>query len=505
MITELEFKSLAAQGYNRIPLITEAFADLETPLSLYLKLAHTAGASHSSTAGAKHSFLLESVVGGERFGRYSFIGLPARTLLRAAGFKSEVVTNGEVVETHDGNPLDFLEAYQKRFKVALRPGMPRFCGGLAGYFGYDAVRFMEPKLAKSQTARGHPDPIGTPDILLLQCEELAVIDNLSGRLYLIVYANPAEPEAFHTAKRRLAELGDKLKYSVTAPAVKRGPSHSVEREFGKQAYIVAVLRSKEYIAAGDAMQVQIGQRLRKRYTESPLSLYRALRSLNPSPYMYFYDMGDFQIVGASPEILVRQEHTPDGDKVTIRPLAGTRPRGATPEIDKALELELSGDPKERAEHLMLIDLARNDIGRIAKTGSVKVTESFTVERYSHVMHIVSNVEGLLKEGMTSLDVLRATFPAGTLTGAPKIRAMEIIDELEPVKRGIYGGAVGYLSFAGDMDVAIAIRTGIVKDQVLYVQAAAGVVADSVPELEWKETEAKARALIRAAELVEDGF
>jgi anthranilate synthase component I len=501
MITELEFKSLAAQGFNRIPLIAEAFADLETPLSLYLKLAHTGGVSHASSGGGKHSFLLESVVGGERFGRYSFIGLPARTSLRATGFATEVVTDGAIVETHAGNPLDFIAAYQQRFKVALRPGLPRFCGGLAGYFGYDAVRFIEPKLAATHKLWG----IDTPDILLLQCEELAVIDNLSGRLYLIVYADPSQPEAFHTAKRRLAELGDKLKYSVTAPAVKRGASHNVEREFTKDAYIAAVLRAKEYIAAGDMMQVQIGQRLRKRYTESPLSLYRALRSLNPSPYMYFYDMGDFQIVGASPEILVRQEHTPEGDKVTIRPLAGTRPRGATPELDRALEAELKADPKERAEHVMLIDLARNDIGRIAKTGSVKVTESFTVERYSHVMHIVSNVEGLLKDGMTSLDVLRATFPAGTLTGAPKVRAMEIIDELEPVKRGIYGGAVGYLSFAGDMDVAIAIRTGIVKDQVLYVQAAAGVVADSVPELEWRETEAKARALIRAAELVEEGF
>jgi anthranilate synthase component I len=494
VITELEFKSLAAEGYNRIPLMAEAFADLETPLSLYLKLAHTSG-------DGKHSFLLESVVGGERFGRYSFIGLPARTLLRASGFKTEVVTDGEVVETSDGNPLDFIAAYQQRFKVALRPGMPRFCGGLAGYFGYDAVRFIEPKLAKVQKTGG----IDTPDILLLQCEELAVIDNLSGRLYLIVYANPSEAEAYFKAKRRLGDLSDKLKYSVTAPAVKRVAAHSVERDFAKPDYIAAVLKAKEYIAAGDMMQVQIGQRLRKRYSESPLSLYRALRSLNPSPYMYFYDMGDFQIVGASPEILVRHEHTPDGAKITIRPLAGTRPRGATPEQDKALELELKGDPKERAEHLMLIDLARNDIGRIAKTGSVKVTESFSVERYSHVMHLVSNVEGMLKDGMSNLDVLRATFPAGTLTGAPKIRAMEIIDELEPVKRGIYGGACGYLSFAGDMDVAIAIRTGIIKDQTLYVQAAAGVVADSVPELEWQETEAKARALLRAAELVEEGF
>ena len=494
MITELEFKSLSAQGYNRIPLIAEAFADLETPLSLYLKLAYASG-------GGKHSFLLESVVGGERFGRYSFIGLPARTLLRASGFRTEVVTDGAVVEVHEGNPLDFIEAYQQRFKVALRPGLPRFCGGLAGYFGYDAVRYIEPRLARTEKTGG----IDTPDIVLLQCEELAVIDNLSGRLYLIVYANPAEPEAFSRAKRRLASLSDKLHYSVTAPAVRRGPSHAVQREFAKDDYLAAVLEAKEYIAAGDMMQVQVGQRLRKRYTESPLSLYRALRSLNPSPYMYFYDMGEFQIVGASPEILVRQEHTAEGDKVIIRPLAGTRPRGATPEQDQALEAELCADPKERAEHVMLIDLARNDIGRIARIGSVKVTEAFAIERYSHVMHIVSNVEGLLVDGMSNLDVLKATFPAGTLTGAPKVRAMELIDELEPVKRGIYGGAVGYLSWAGDMDVAIAIRTGIVKDGTLYVQAAAGIVADSVPELEWQETEAKARALVRAAELVEEGF
>lgn len=494
MITELEFKSLQQQGYNRIPLIAEAFADLETPLSLYLKLAYADG-------NGKNSFLLESVVGGERFGRYSFIGLPARTLLRATGGKTEIVTDGRVVETHEGNPLDFVEQYRARFKVALRPGLPRFCGGLAGYFGYDTVRMIEPRLAKVHKSGG----LGTPDILLLQTEEVAVIDNLSGRLYLIVYADPAQPEAYFRAKRRLAELTDRLRFSVAAPAVKRGPSYAVEHEMTQADYEAMVRRTKEYIAAGDCMQVVIGQRLKKRYTESPLSLYRALRSLNPSPYMYFYDMGDHQVVGSSPEILVRQEATPEGQKVTIRPLAGTRPRGATPEIDRAVEQELLADPKERAEHVMLIDLARNDIGRIAKTGSVKVTEAFDVERYSHVMHIVSNVEGLLKEGLSSMDVLKASFPAGTLSGAPKIRAMEIIDELEPVQRGIYGGACGYLSFAGDMDVAIAIRTGIVKDQTLYVQAAAGVVADSVPELEWKETEVKARALLRAAELVEEGF
>jgi len=481
-MTELEFKSLALQGHNRIPLIAEAFADLETPLSLYLKLCMGTSAGGGADE-SRNSFLLESVVGGERFGRYSFIGLPARTLLRATRFRTEVVTDGRVVETHNGNPLDFIEAYQARFKVATRPGMPRFCGGLAGYFGYD-----------------------TPDILLVQCEELAVIDNLSGRLYLIVYADPVVPEAYAKARRRLVALTDRLKSSVAAPPVERGEAHPVRREFAKADFVAAVGRAKEYIAAGDMMQVQIGQRLSKRYEAAPLSLYRALRSLNPSPYMYFYDMGDFQIVGASPEILVRREATTSGThQVTIRPLAGTRPRGATPELDLALERELSADPKERAEHLMLIDLARNDIGRIATTGSVKVTDAFAVERYSHVMHIVSNVEGTLKPGMSNLDVLKATFPAGTLTGAPKIRAMEVIDELEPVKRGIYGGACGYLSYAGDMDVAIAIRTGIVKDGTLYVQASAGIVADSVAELEWQETEAKARALLRAAELVEEGF
>ncbi|MET0542321.1 MAG: anthranilate synthase component I [Variovorax sp.] len=499
MITELEFRSLSAQGYNRIPLMVEAFADLETPLSLYLKLAHTKD-------GGKYSFLLESVVGGERFGRYSFIGLPARTLLRASGFgtqaRTEVVTDGQVVETAEGNPLDFIEGYQKRFKVALRPGLPRFCGGLAGYFGYDAVRYIEKKLE----ATCPPDTLGCPDIMLLQCEELAVIDNLSGKLYLIVYADPTRPEAYANAKRRLRELRDQLKYSVAAPQVKPSQPHPAERSFAKADYLAAVVRAKELIAGGDFMQVQVGQRISKRYTESPLSLYRALRSMNPSPYMFFYNMGDFHVVAASPEILVRQENLPDGaQKITIRPLAGTRPRGASIELDKAAEVELVNDPKERAEHVMLIDLARNDIGRIAKTGTVKVTEAFAVERYSHVMHIVSNVEGTLKDGMTAIDVLKATFPAGTLTGAPKVHAMELIDQLEPVKRGLYGGACGYISYAGDMDVAITIRTGIIKNQVLHVQAAAGVVADSVPELEWKETEAKARALLRAAELVEEGL
>ena len=351
MITELEFKSLALQGYNRIPLMLEAFADLETPLSLYLKLAH-------SRDGGKFSFLLESVVGGERFGRYSFIGLPASTLLRASGFGvdavTEVVTDGVVTETARGNPLDFVAAYQQRFKVALRPGLPRFCGGLAGYFGYDTVRHIEKKLEHSCP----PDTLGCPDILLLQCEELAVIDNLSGKLYLMVYADPSRGEAYANAKKRLRELRELLRYSVSAPVVRQTQTFQAERDFAKADYLKAVGEAKELIEAGDFMQVQVGQRIKKRYTESPLSLYRALRSLNPSPYMYYYHFGEFHVVGASPEILVRQEQTPEGQKITIRPLAGTRPRGATPAQDKAIEQELINDPKERAEHVMLIDLAR---------------------------------------------------------------------------------------------------------------------------------------------------
>ena len=493
-MTELEFKSLASQGYNRIPLIAEAFADLETPLTLYLKLAQT-------QRGGKNTFLLESVVGGERFGRYSFIGLPASTLLRATGKKVEIVKNDEVVETHEGNPLDFIANFQARYKVALRPGMPRFCGGLAGYFAYDTVRHIEPRLAHSAPK----DDLHLPEIQLLVTEELAVIDNLSGKLYLIVYADPTQPEAYSKARARLKDLRAMLRRTVDAPVTSSSVRTESVREFSREAYLAAVVKAKEYIMAGDLMQVQIGQRIKKGYVDAPLSLYRALRSLNPSPYMYFYNFGDMQIVGASPEILVRNETVNDGKKVTIRPLAGTRPRGSTPETDAALAKELLADPKEIAEHVMLIDLARNDIGRIAETGSVKVTDRFVVEKYSHVQHIVSNVEGTLQNGMSNLDVLKATFPAGTLSGAPKVRAMELIDELEIVKRGIYGGACGYLSFGGEMDLAIAIRTGVIKDGTLYVQAAAGIVADSVPEMEWQETENKARAVLRAAEQVQDGL
>lgn len=494
-MTELEFKSLATQGYNRIPLVAEAFADLETPLSLYLKLAQTQD-------GGKNTFLLESVVGGERFGRYSFIGLPANTLMRSFGTRVEVVRNGEIVETFEGNPLEFIAEFQARYKVAILPGMPRFCGGLAGYFGYDTVRHVESRLAHSTPK----DDLGLPEIQLLLTEELAVIDNLSGKLYLIVYADPTQPEAYANARQRLKDLRAKLHRAVEAPITSASMRTDTIREFDKKDYLAAVAKAKEYVMAGDLMQVQIGQRIKKPYVDAPLTLYRALRSLNPSPYMYFYNFGDMQIVGASPEILVRNETIANGKKkITIRPLAGTRPRGETPEKDTILAKELLADPKEIAEHVMLIDLARNDIGRIAETGSVKVTDKLVIEKYSHVQHIVSNVEGTLKDGLSNLDVLKATFPAGTLSGAPKVRAMEIIDELEPTKRGIYGGACGYLSFGGEMDLAIAIRTGVIKDGMLYVQAAAGIVADSVPEMEWQETENKARAVLRAAEQVQDGL
>jgi anthranilate synthase component 1 len=500
VMTELEFNALAAQGYNRIPLIAETVADLDTPLSLYLKLAHT------DRAGA-NSFLLESVEGGERFGRYSFIGLPARTLIRASGFGehalTEVVQDNQVVETSRGDPLAFVEEFRARFKPVIQSGLPRFCGGLAGYFGYDVVRHIETRLGASRK----PDPLGIPDLLLLVTEELAVIDNVAGKIYLIVYADPAHPEAFSKARARLRDLRLRLRRPVDIPYSQPSMATEAVREFAKSDYLKAVHQAKELIAQGDLMQVQVGQRIVKPFRDAPITLYRALRSLNPSPYMYFYNFAGFHVVGSSPEILVRQEkaaHSAE-QRITIRPLAGTRPRGASAEEDAALETELLNDPKEIAEHVMLIDLARNDVGRIAKTGSVEVPQRLAIERYSHVMHIVSSVEGILKEDIGSIDVLRACFPAGTLTGAPKVRAMEVIDQLEPSKRGLYGGACGYLSFAGAMDLAIAIRTGIIKDGQLHVQAAAGIVADSVPENEWQETENKARAVLRAAEQAQEGL
>jgi anthranilate synthase component 1 len=379
--------------------------------------------------------------------------------------------------------------------------LPRFCGGLAGYFAYDTVRYIERKLTHHICRDTRPDKLDTPDILLLLSEELAVVDNLSGKLYLIVYANPGVAGAYHSAKARLKELLSKLRNPVEIPAEASCESSEGVSEFSELNFIAAVERAKRYIFDGDIMQVVLSQRTSKPYGASPLALYRALRSLNPSPYMFYYHFGDFHVVGASPEILVRLE----GETVTVRPIAGTRPRGKTPQEDAAMATDLLNDPKERAEHVMLMDLGRNDVGRVAQTGTVKVTENMQVEHYSHVMHIVSNVDGKLKPGLNAMDVLRATFPAGTVSGAPKVRAMEIIDELEVSKRGIYAGAVGYLGFNGDMDLAIAIRTAVIKDGSLYVQAGAGIVADSLPQSEWIETQNKARALLRAAEIAESGL
>jgi anthranilate synthase component 1 len=495
MMSSQAFQDAVAQGYNRIPLVAEHFADLDTPLSLFVKLAN-----------CPHSFLLESVVGGERLGRYSFIGLPARTRLEVRGQNTSLFTDGQLVESSTGDPLAFIENYHGRFKVPPVPGLPRFCGGLAGYFGYDTVRLVEPRLQ----AGAKPDDLGIPDILLMLTDRLAVLDNLKGKIYLIVYADPAQANAYENAKAELEGLRARLRAPVVLPLSHASLKTPVERVFPKADFLQAVAKCKQYIAAGDVMQVVIGQRLSKRFEDSPLSLYRALRSLNPSPYMFYYDMGDHHVVGSSPEILVRQEDRDTAQAatetiVTVRPIAGTRPRGKTAQQDAELADELLADPKEIAEHVMLIDLARNDVGRIAKTGSVKVTEQLVIERYSHVMHIVSNVEGHLQPGLSAMDVLKATFPAGTLSGAPKVRAMEIVDELEPTKRGVYGGACGYWSFSGAMDVAIAIRSGVIKNGVLYAQAGAGIVADSVAESEWLETENKAAAVMRAAEQVQEGL
>ncbi len=486
-MTEAEFNALAAQGYNRIPLTLETFADLDTPLSIYLKLADR-----------PWTYLLESVQGGERFGRYSFIGLAAPTRIVAYGRDVMVLTGNRIAERQDDcDPLAFVGEFMARFRLAPRAGLPRFCGGLVGCFGYDTVRYIESKLAQADK----PDELGTPDILLLLSEEIAVVDNLSGKLTLVVYAEPGVPGAYKRAQGRLKELLARLREPVSIPAEQPAAPQPAISSFGEEPFKQAVARAKRYIVDGDIMQVVLSQRMSKPYAATPLALYRALRTLNPSPYMFYFDFEDFHVVGASPEILVRLE---DGT-VTLRPIAGTRKRGRTVEEDEALAAELLADEKERAEHLMLLDLGRNDVGRVAETGSVKVTEQFVIERYSHVMHIVSNVEGRLKPGLDALAVLRAAFPAGTVSGAPKVRAMEIIDELEPVKRGIYAGAVGYLGFHGDMDLAIAIRTAVVKDGRIHVQAGAGIVADSDPAAEWQETQNKALAQLAAAEMAERGL
>jgi len=484
-----EFRRLVEAGYNRIPLVREVLADLDTPLSTYLKLAD-----------APYTYLLESVHGGEKWGRYSIIGLPSRVVLRVWGPRVEMSRDGVVTETVESeDPLAWVDAFRQRYRIPETEGLPRFTGGLVGYFGYDAVRYIESRLARWD----RPDPLATPDILLMASEELVVFDNLSGKLFIIVHV-AAEDGAYERGAERLDALEARLRQAtpVHPPTASRHVSETdFVSDFTEAGFKDAVQRARRYIVDGDIMQVVLSQRMSTAYDAAPLDLYRALRTLNPSPYMYYLNLGDHHVVGSSPEILARLE----GDVVTVRPIAGTRRRGRSEQEDQDLEEELLADPKERAEHLMLIDLGRNDVGRVCDIGSVRVTDQMVIERYSHVMHIVSNVVGRLQTGRSTMDVLRATFPAGTVSGAPKIRAMEIIDELEPIKRGVYAGAVGYLAWNGNMDTAIAIRTAVIKDRRLHVQAGAGIVYDSQPDAEWQETLSKGRAIFRAVALAARGL
>ena len=486
-----EYRKLVADGYNRIPIVREVLADLETPLSTFLKLVD-----------GPNSYLFESVHGGEKWGRYSIIGLPSRTRITVNGQRLTVERDGQVAEAIEtADPLAWIEAFQQRFRVPEMPGLPRFVGGLVGYFGYDTVGYIEPRLAGG---RKH-NPLETPDILLTVSDEVVVFDNLTGKLLVVVHADASDPDGLDKAQQRLTDLVATLRTPADLyrehAAVREVSENDFVSGFSREDFETAVERIKDYILEGDVMQVVLSQRLSIPYAALPLDLYRALRCLNPSPYMFFMDLGEFHIVGSSPEILVRLE---DGI-VTVRPIAGTRPRGKDDVEDMELEAELLNDPKELAEHLMLIDLGRNDVGRVSEVGSVNLTEKMVIERYSHVMHIVSNVTGNIRQGMSAIDVLRATFPAGTVSGAPKIRAMEIINELEPVKRGIYAGAVGYLSWSGNMDTAIAIRTAVIKDKILHIQAGAGIVADSVPACEWDETMNKGRAIFQAVTLAGKGL
>jgi anthranilate synthase component 1 len=486
LITSDKFNTYKAEGFNFIPLVKSFDVGHETPLSIYQKLANL-----------PFSYLLESVEGGERFGRYSIIGLPSKKRIVIRDDVIEVIDQNQVIEKETTqNPLNFIQNYLSQFKVPHDLELPRFAGGLAGYFGYETIQYIEARLKHKKTK----DAIGVPDILLMLSDELIVVDNIAKKIFIVSYADPSIKDAYALSVARLDKLYDQLHQSMKIEPLQTLNLTEAKSEFGEEAFKKAVEKAKSYIFEGDIMQVVLSQRMSQKFEASPLALYESLRTLNPSPYMFYYHMDDHHVVGASPEILVRLED----ETVTVRPIAGTRPRGKTEEEDLKLEKELLADPKECAEHVQLMDLGRNDIGRVSQSGSVKVTDNMTIERYSHVMHIVSNVEGTLKPNMHAMDVLKATFPAGTVSGAPKVRAMEIIHELEPSKRGIYAGAVGYLGFDGDMDVAIAIRTGVIKNKMLYVQAGAGIVADSIPHNEWVETQNKAKAVLRAAEIVQSG-
>ena len=494
MLSAERFQSLAREGYNRIPLIREIPADLDTPLSAFLKVVD-----------GPYAYLFESVQGGEKWGRYSIIGLPARERIEIRGQRIQRFVDGVLQEAcESSDPLAWVSEFRQRFRVAPTDGLAdRFSGGLVGYFGYDIVRYIEPRLARTPPL---PDPLDLPEIQLLAADEILLFDNLRGTLRLLLQIDPRRSDAYAAGRERLTELEERLRGPLPArdSVAPRGAAVQEEEfqaSFSRASYMAAVERIREYIAAGDVMQVVPSQRLSIPFAAPPLDLYRALRRINPSPYLFYVDLGRTQLVGSSPEILVRVEE----EEVTVRPIAGTRPRGKTPAEDLALEEELLADPKERAEHLMLIDLARNDVGRIAATGSVCLTDSFAIERYSHVMHIVSQVTGRLRPGFDAMDALRATFPAGTVSGAPKIRAMEIIRELEPVARGVYAGAVGYWGWNGNMDTCIAIRTAVVQDGQLHIQAGGGIVADSQPAAEWEETLNKRRAMFRAVDMAENGL
>lgn len=490
-MTPEQFNQYAQQGYNHIPISREVLADLDTPLSTYLKLSNDA-----------YSYLFESVHGGEQWGRYSIIGLPCKTVIKITGEKITLEQNREIQESiiHP-KPLVWLEQFRRRYKVPNIKGQPRFNGGLVGYFGYETVGYIEPILKFINKN----NPLNNPDILLMVSEEMLIFDNLSGKVLLLTHANPAHNNAYENALSRINEKIINLRNLTPKPTPALSHKQIKETDFisnfTRYEFEAAVLKAKKYIVAGDIMQVALSQRLSIPYTAPPLNLYRALRCLNPSPYMYYLNLDDFHIVGSSPEILARLEN----NTVTIRPIAGTRPRGATNEQDIVLENELLTDSKELAEHLMLIDLGRNDAGRVSKIGSVKLTDKMFIERYSHVMHIVSNIIGKLQPGKDAFDVLAATFPAGTVSGTPKIRAMEIIDELEPSRRGVYSGAIGYVSWSGNLDTAIAIRTAIIQKQILHVQVGAGIVYDSVPSNEWAETMNKGRAIFRAVSMAEAGL
>ena len=495
MLSEAQFNRYVDDGYNRIPFVVELLADLETPLSTYLKFCTE-----------PYGFLLESLHGGETWGRYSIIGLPCTERLEITGNQVRHFSREKLLgDTTVNDPLETIREFQSRHRVPVIDDLPRFSGGLVGYFGYNTIHFAEPAWRKRTGAIQSPRAIDAPDIVLMLAEELIVFDNLSGRLSLIVHANPEQENAYDKARERLHHLTTKLHEPLPGHIFDELNTTSTFNpeldSFTQEEFKQAVERCLDYIRAGDAFQIVLSQRMKAEFNVRPIALYRALRTLNPSPYMFFMDFDDFQIASSSPEILARSL---DGE-VTLRPLAGTRKRGATAQEDLELEEDLLADPKELAEHLMLIDLGRNDVGRVSKFGSVEVTEKMRIERYSHVMHIVSNVIGELRDGLDGLDVLKASFPAGTLSGAPKLRALEIIEELEPDQRGIYSGAIGYLGWHGNMDTAIAIRTAIIKDKKLYVQAGAGIVADSVPENEWQETLNKSRAIFAAAELACRGF